>query len=114
MPMRKRQKRMPVGFSRSPNMKQRFSGIRREEPEPRNQNRRPRAQTPCLRISSRMHVRRLSRLKTERRTKIEIERRRAFEGMKGELSGIAMDIASQVIEREVNEKESRGVGQRVY
>ena len=39
------------------------------------------------------------------KNEIEIERRRAFEGMKGELSGIALDIASQVIEREVNEKD---------
>ena len=44
-------------------------------------------------------------IKNRAQNEIEIERRRAFEGMKGELSGIAMDIASQVIEREVNEKD---------
>ena len=44
-------------------------------------------------------------LKRRAQTEIEIERRRAFENMKGELSGIALDIASQVIEREVNEKD---------
>ena len=45
------------------------------------------------------------KIKNRAQNEIEIERRRAFEGMKGELSGIAMDIASQVIEREVNEKD---------
>lgn len=44
-------------------------------------------------------------IKNRAHNEIEIERRRAFEGMKGELSGIALDIASQVIEREVNEKD---------
>ena len=38
-------------------------------------------------------------------TEIDLERRRAFDEVKGELSGIALDIASQVIEREVNEKD---------
>ncbi len=36
---------------------------------------------------------------------IELERRKAFDEVKGELSGIALDIASQVIDREVNEKD---------
>lgn len=44
-------------------------------------------------------------IKNRAHNEIEIERRRAFEGMKDELSGIALDIASQVIEREVNEKD---------
>ena len=44
-------------------------------------------------------------LKRRAQTEIDLERRRAFENMKGELSGIALDIASQVIEREVNEKD---------
>ena len=46
-----------------------------------------------------------AQIKTRAQNEIEIERRRAFENMKGELSGIALDIASQVIEREVNEKD---------
>ena len=44
-------------------------------------------------------------LKRRAQTEIDLERRRAFENMKGELYGIALDIASQVIEREVNEKD---------
>ena len=44
-------------------------------------------------------------LKRRAQTEIELERRRAFDEVKGELSGIALDIASQVIEREVNEKD---------
>ena len=44
-------------------------------------------------------------LKRRAQTKIDLERRRAFDEVKGELSGIALDIASQVIEREVNEKD---------
>lgn len=46
-----------------------------------------------------------AQIKNRAKNEIEIERRRAFENMKGELSGIALDIASQVIEREVNEKD---------
>ena len=38
-------------------------------------------------------------------TEIEMERRKAFDEVKGELSGIALDIARQVIEREVSEKD---------
>ena len=34
-----------------------------------------------------------------------MERRKAFDEVKGELSGIALDIASQVIEREVSAKD---------
>ena len=45
------------------------------------------------------------RLKRRAQTEIDLERRRAFDEVKGELSGIALDIASQVIEREVNEKD---------
>ena len=44
-------------------------------------------------------------LKRRAQTEIDLERRRAFDEEKGELSGIALDIASQVIEREVNEKD---------
>lgn len=36
---------------------------------------------------------------------IELERRKAFDEVKGELSGIALDIAQQVIEREVDPKD---------
>lgn len=46
-----------------------------------------------------------AQIKNRAQNEIEIERRRAFENMKGELSSIALDIASQVIEREVNEKD---------
>ncbi len=45
------------------------------------------------------------KLKRRAQTEIDLERRRAFDEVKGELSGIALDIASQVIEREVNEKD---------
>lgn len=44
-------------------------------------------------------------LKRRAQTEIDLERRRAFDEVKGELSGIALDIASQVIEREVNKKD---------
>lgn len=44
-------------------------------------------------------------IKRHAQTEIDLERRRAFDEVKGELSGIALDIASQVIEREVNEKD---------
>lgn len=44
-------------------------------------------------------------LKRRAQTEIDLERRRAFDEVKGELSGIALDIASQVIEREVSEKD---------
>ena len=44
-------------------------------------------------------------LKRRAQTEIDLERRRAFDEGKGELSRIALDIASQVIEREVNEKD---------
>lgn len=44
-------------------------------------------------------------LKRRAQTEIDLERRRAFDEVKGELSGIALDIASQVIEREVNGKD---------
>ena len=44
-------------------------------------------------------------LKRRAQTEIDLERRRAFDEVKGELSGIALDIASQLIEREVNEKD---------
>ena len=44
-------------------------------------------------------------LKRRAQTEIDLERRRAFDEVKDELSGIALDIASQVIEREVNEKD---------
>ena len=38
-------------------------------------------------------------------TEIEMERRKAFDEVKGELSGIALDIARQVIDREVSEQD---------
>lgn len=44
-------------------------------------------------------------LKHRAQTEIEMERRKAFDEVKGELSGIALDIASQVIEREVSQKD---------
>lgn len=44
-------------------------------------------------------------LKRRAQTEIDMERRKAFDEVKGELSGIALDIAAQVIEREVNEKD---------
>ena len=46
-----------------------------------------------------------SQLKRRAETEIEMERRRAFDEVKGELSGIALDIAQQVIDREVKEKD---------
>lgn len=48
---------------------------------------------------------RLNRSKTERITKLKLNAVERLKGMKGELSGIAAGIASQVIEREVNEKD---------
>jgi len=42
------------------------------------------------------------RIKRRAATEIEMERRKAFDEVKGELSGIALDIASQVIDREVS------------
>lgn len=44
-------------------------------------------------------------IKRRAETEIEMERRKAFDEVKGELSGIALDIASQVIEREVSAKD---------
>ena len=44
-------------------------------------------------------------IKRRAESEIEMERRRAFDEVKGELSGIALDIAQQVIEREVKEKD---------
>lgn len=44
-------------------------------------------------------------IKRRAESEIEMERRKAFDEVKGELSGIALDIASQVIEREVNAKD---------
>lgn len=44
-------------------------------------------------------------LKRRAESEIEMERRKAFDEVKGELSGIALDIASQVIEREVSQKD---------
>lgn len=44
-------------------------------------------------------------LKRRAQTEIDMERRKAFDEVKGELSGIALDIASQVIEREVSKKD---------
>ena len=46
-----------------------------------------------------------AQLKRRAQSEIDLDRRRAFDEVKGELSGIALDIASQVIEREVNEKD---------
>lgn len=44
-------------------------------------------------------------IKRRAEAEIEIERRKAFDEVKGELSGIALDIASQVIDREVSSKD---------
>ena len=44
-------------------------------------------------------------IKRRAETEIEMQRRKAFDEVKGELSGIALDIASQVIEREVSAKD---------
>ena len=44
-------------------------------------------------------------LRRRAETEIELERRKAFDEVKGELSGIALDIARQVIAREVDEKD---------
>ncbi|MDO5300372.1 MAG: F0F1 ATP synthase subunit B [Clostridia bacterium] len=44
-------------------------------------------------------------LKRRAQTEIDMERRKAFDEVKGELSGIALDIAAQVIEREVSQKD---------
>lgn len=44
-------------------------------------------------------------LRRRAETEIELERRKAFDEVKGELSGIALDIAREVIDREVNEKD---------
>ena len=44
-------------------------------------------------------------IKRRAESEIEMERRKAFDEVKGELSGIALDIAQQVIEREVKEKD---------
>lgn len=44
-------------------------------------------------------------LRRRAQTEIDMERRKAFDEVKGELSGIALDIASQVIEREVSKKD---------
>lgn len=46
-----------------------------------------------------------AQMKNRAQTEIEMERRKAFDEVKGELSGIALSIASQVIEREVSEKD---------
>lgn len=46
-----------------------------------------------------------AQLKRRAESEIELERRRAFDEVKGELGGIALDIASQVIDREVSEKD---------
>ena len=46
-----------------------------------------------------------NQIKRRAETEIELERRKAFDEVKGELSGIALDIAQQVIEREVKEKD---------
>lgn len=44
-------------------------------------------------------------IKRRAQNEIEMERRKAFDEVKGELSGIALDIAAQVIDREVREKD---------
>ena len=44
-------------------------------------------------------------IKRRAESEIEMERRKAFDEVKGELSGIALDIAQKVIEREVKEKD---------
>ena len=44
-------------------------------------------------------------IKRRAQTEIEMERRKAFDEVKGELSGIALDIASQVIDREIDSRD---------
>lgn len=46
-----------------------------------------------------------AQMKRRAEGEIEMERRKAFDEVKGELSGIALDIAQQVIDREVKEKD---------
>lgn len=46
-----------------------------------------------------------AQMKRRADSEIEMERRKAFDEVKGELSGIALDIAQQVIDREVKEKD---------
>ena len=46
-----------------------------------------------------------AQMKRRAESEIEMERRKAFDEVKGELSGIALDIAEQVIDREVKEKD---------
>ena len=46
-----------------------------------------------------------AQLKRRAESEIELERRRAFDEVKGELGEIALNIASQVIDREVSEKD---------
>lgn len=46
-----------------------------------------------------------AQMKRRAEDEIEMERRKAFDEVKGELSGIALDIAQQVIDREVKEKD---------
>lgn len=43
-----------------------------------------------------------AQIKRRAEVEIDMERRKAFDEVKGELSGIALDIASQVIDREVS------------
>ena len=46
-----------------------------------------------------------AQLKRRAESEIELERRRAFDEVKGELGEIALSLASQVIDREVSEKD---------
>ena len=46
-----------------------------------------------------------AQIKRRAEVEIDMERRKAFDEVKGELSGIALDIASQVIDREVSAKD---------
>ena len=47
----------------------------------------------------------VERIKQKASVDIEMEKQKAFQEAKGELSGIALDIASQILDREVNSED---------
>ena len=47
----------------------------------------------------------VEQMKQKAASDIEMEKQKAFQEAKGELSGIALDIASQILDREVSEKD---------
>lgn len=50
-----------------------------------------------------------ARMKQRAAEEIEQERRRAFSELQGELSGMAVDIAAKMVEREINEKDHQAL-----